>query len=280
MQPKSLVLVTLAGATLLAACNPAAGTNNDHASLSARAVEKSFFNGAAHGFDVTSPNWFTDSALKVQVTNVHLSGGLKGTGGTLKTQAAGTGASDDPSGDLAAEVDVEGTAIVAADGGTPHQMIIHEEDFPPMSDHDSGLSLTDNSATDPGALTTAAADAPKTKPIKATFTADADYVRFTATSPGGTVTLAINPDGSYTVDGTNYATTAAAAKALLQHPVQKAVTLEHLAMLDAALATRSKAIATLNAVDCGNSGGQRPGPAIPDPKELVQALIALREKAH
>lgn len=101
---------------------------------------------------------------------------------------------------------------------SPHRVKLEVEDEPFMSDDDDTLWLTDETTDD-----------------EVVITHDQEWQNFEITSEAGTLEVAFNPDGTYTIDGEPAADAAAAVVRLAEHRVIQEATPQMIGLLTARL---------------------------------------------
>lgn len=117
--------------------------------------------------------------------------------------------------------DGTGEAKVALAGQGEHEVSFSDHDAPMMSDAQDKVTITDettNSAT--------------------TFAADQDFTHFEVIDGGNTLTIDVNPDRTYLIDGEAAATPEAAAELAVKSPLLADASAHGLALLYAALSVR------------------------------------------
>ncbi|MBC7544645.1 MAG: hypothetical protein H7338_18135 [Candidatus Sericytochromatia bacterium] len=218
-----------------------------------------------------------DDTLKLSVTNLDATSGIRKTAGSLSTKAVG---------DDVEVLECQATCQSAAVDGKPHDITMVEDDWPVMGDHDNQCTVTDMTMAP---MRVTADDPAKDNRLVCTF--DQEFQKYSVSSGGQTLKIVTNPDGTYRVDGKPAATVDAAAALIVANPVGQAASLQSCGAILATLQARKAVVdgiateatvalsmlqQTLTPINCAQSN-MRVGPTPPDPAPLVRAVIALRE---
>ncbi|MBC7543515.1 MAG: hypothetical protein H7338_12375 [Candidatus Sericytochromatia bacterium] len=242
------------------------------APITDRAANDTFFERAKQGVKQSIPSYFSDNGLGITVSNVSLdfhaakakpmTTQADGAPGNPPHEAGAFESETDDSPDTPTENyadepgEMEGVATmnVSSKGRPAHAIAVLEEDFPPMSDRRDECHYTD-----------------KTDGRTIKFSADQDFVHFTANDGKDKLHVVFNPDNTFTVNGQPAKTPQEAADLILGQDVCKHASIEALMGMYAGLSLREKAIETLT--QCGRTTDRgQVGPDSPD-VELILRLV-------